>query len=190
MRVIAGSARGRALVAPSGTGTRPATDRVRETLFAILEPRLGGARVLDLFAGAGTLGIEALSRGASHATFVEHAAAALAAIRRNLSATGFADRARVVAADVDRFADAPGGPYDIVLCDPPFADATGLRTLLGKESLRRAVAPGGLVVFRAHRKGAPDLAGVARVVREKIIGEEVLGFVEYDAGSEAVLAGG
>jgi len=189
MRVIAGEAKGRRLVHPGGRGTRSATDRVRETLFAILEPRLEGARVLDLFAGAGTLGIEALSRGAKRATFVERAAPALAALRQNLQTTGFAGRATVVPADVARFAEAPGGPYDLILCAPPFAGAVALRALLARPALRAALAPGGQVVLRAHRKGVPDLAGVARLVRERVLGEEVLRFLEYDA-ADADLVGG
>ncbi len=103
--MIAGEAKGRTLVAPRGFATRPASDRIRETLFAILEPRLGGAAVLDLFAGAGTLGIEALSRGAARAMFVERAPAAAAAIRANLAATHFAERAEVIVADVLRYLD-------------------------------------------------------------------------------------
>src|SRR2546428_12186143 len=120
MRVIAGAAKGRTLVVPRGGSTRAATDRIRETLFAILEPELGDARVLDLFAGAGTLGIEALSRGATRATFVERGAEAVKALRRNLATTNFADRAEVVAANVVAYLDSwPHGPCDIVLCDPP-----------------------------------------------------------------------
>src|SRR5207249_5661532 len=114
MRVIAGSAKGRTLVAPKGNATRPATDRIRESLFAILEPDLEGARVLDLFAGAGTLGIEALSRGAARVTFVERSAEALKALRKNLAATGFADRAQVSAANVVAFLDGVAGPFDLV----------------------------------------------------------------------------
>src|SRR2546427_12736662 len=93
MRVIAGEAKGRSLVVPRGGRTRAATDRIRETLFAILEPELGGAHVLDLFAGAGGLGIEALSRGAAAVTFVERDAEAVRALRKNLETTGFAARA-------------------------------------------------------------------------------------------------
>src|SRR2546428_6609052 len=89
MRVIAGAAKGRTLVVPRGGRTRAATDRIRETLFAILEPELGGARVLDLFAGAGALGIEALSRGAAAVTFVEPDAEAGLGVRKNPGATGF-----------------------------------------------------------------------------------------------------
>src|SRR3954466_14020953 len=105
MRVIAGEAKGRTLVVPRGGGTRSATDRIRETLFAILEPELEGARVLDLFAGAGSLGIEALSRGAVHATFVERGGEAIKALRRNLETTNFAARSEVVAANVIAYLD-------------------------------------------------------------------------------------
>src|SRR5438093_9555574 len=98
MRVIAGQAKGRTLVVPRGGGTRSATDRIRETLFAIVEPQLEGARVLDLFAGAGTLGIEALSRGAAQATFVERGAEGMKALRRNLAVTKFDARSEVVVA--------------------------------------------------------------------------------------------
>ena len=181
MRVIAGEARGRRLLSPPGTGTRSATDRIRETLFAILEPRLAGARVLDLFAGAGTLGIEALSRGAAHATFVERAPAAVAVIRKNLETTGLAERGTVVGDDVARFVARPGGPYDLILCDPPFADAVRLRETLAAAGLRASLAPGGVIVLRAHKKGAPDLTGLCRIARERAVGEEVLRFVEYDA---------
>ena len=170
--------------------TQAATDRIRETLFAILEPRLEGSRVLDLFAGAGTLGIEALSRGAAHATFVERAAPALLALRANLASTGLTERSRVVAMEATRFAEAPGGPYDLMLCDPPFADAPALRELLALPALRAALAPRGLIVYRAHRKGTPDLDGVATAVREKVIGEEVLCFVRYDARTEGGPTGG
>src|ERR1700716_4018170 len=96
MRVIAGEAKGRRLVVPEGGGTRAATDRIRETLFGILTPVVADSEVLDLFAGSGALGIEALSRGAAHATFVEKDGRAIAALRKNLETTGFTARATVV----------------------------------------------------------------------------------------------
>src|SRR5918998_3417279 len=99
MRVIAGRWGGRRLQAPPGDATRPTSDRVREALFSILGARVDDARVLDLFAGSGALGIEALSRGAASATFVDHDPDALAAVRANLDGTGLADRATVVRAD-------------------------------------------------------------------------------------------
>ena len=131
MRVIAGIAKGRPLVVPRGGGTRAATDRIRETLFAILEPELPDARVLDLFAGAGTLGIEALSRGGQHATFVERSAPALAALRRNLEATGFTQRSDIVPANVLAYLEHPlAVPYQLIFCDPPFADVAMLEEVL------------------------------------------------------------
>lgn len=180
MRVIAGEAKGRTLVVPRGGATRAATDRIRETLFAILEPDLEGARIADLFAGAGSLGIEAVSRGAARATFVERGAEALKAIRRNLETTGFAGRSDVVAANVIAYLDSrPRGPFDIVFCDPPFADVAIAEATIGHEGLRSAVAPGGLVVARAHGKHLPVIPASAHVVRVKEIGEEKLLFLRY-----------
>src|SRR3990170_1990950 len=130
MRVIAGVARGVPLVAPRDRRTRPITDRVKETMFGILGERIPGARVLDLYAGSGAVGIEALSRGASHATFVERGREALAALRTNLDRTGLAGMARVVDADVERFlATAGGGPWDLIVLDPPY-DARAIVTPL------------------------------------------------------------
>ena len=180
MRVIAGEAKGRTLIVPRGGGTRAATDRIRETLFAILEPELQGARVLDLFAGAGTLGIEALSRGASRATFVERGGEANKALRRNLATTDFVDRSEVVAANVIAYLESrPRGPFDIVFCDPPFADVAIAEVTLGHEALRSAVAPDGLIVARAHAKHVPAVPASAHVVRIKEIGEEKLLFLRY-----------
>jgi len=180
MRVIAGEAKGRTLVVPRGGGTRAATDRIRETLFAILEPELADANVADLFAGAGSLGIEALSRGAARATFVERGAEALKAIRRNLETTGFAGRSEVVAANVIAYLDSrPRGPFDVVFCDPPFADVAIADATLGHEGLRSAVAPDALLVVRAHGKHLPAVPASAHVVRVKEIGEEKLLFLRY-----------
>jgi len=181
VRVIAGEAKGRTLVAPKGTGTRPATDRIRETLFAILEPDLVGGRVLDLFAGAGTMGIEALSRGAAHATFVERSSPALEALRKNLAATGFADRSDVVAANVLGFLDrgAPPQRYDFAFLDPPFADVAILDATLAHASFAAALAPGATVVARVLRKHPASPPEAAKVVRVKEIGEEDLVFLRY-----------
>ncbi|MGH9107548.1 MAG: RsmD family RNA methyltransferase [Acidimicrobiales bacterium] len=134
MRVIGGEKRGRRLLAPTGQATRPTADRVREAAFSMLESQgvLAGATVWDLFAGSGALGIEALSRGASQATFVDDARGAVRAARANLARLGYEDeRARVVCADVLKWvhglegepcAPAPGaGGVDLVLADPPYA---------------------------------------------------------------------
>jgi 16S rRNA (guanine966-N2)-methyltransferase len=121
MRVIAGTAGGRRLVAPKGRDVRPTSDRVKEALFSSLAPRLSGARVLDLYAGSGALAIEALSRGAASAVLVERNRAALAAIERNLAATGFTAVARVVDSDLPRALDQLARPFDVVFLDPPYA---------------------------------------------------------------------
>ena len=183
MRVIAGSAKGRSLDAPRGGATRPATDRIRETLFAILDPVLADARVLDLFAGAGTLGIEALSRGAAHATFVERSAEALKTLRKNINATGFEGHADVIAANVLGFLEQRVvGPYDLVFCDPPFADVALLEATLAHPRLAAALAPGASTVARVHKKHQPRVPEGARVCRVKDIGEESLLFLRYDGG--------
>lgn len=181
MRVIAGSAKGRTLVAPRGVTTRPATDRIRETLFAILEPVLDEARVLDLFAGSGALGIEALSRGADRATFVERAPDALQALRKNIAATGFGDRAEIVAASVPSFVDRTlEGQYDVVFCDPPFADVAILEGVLAHRRFASALAPEADVIARVLKKHQPRLPAAARVMRAKDVGEETLLFMRYE----------
>ncbi|MCI0346720.1 MAG: 16S rRNA (guanine(966)-N(2))-methyltransferase RsmD [Chloroflexi bacterium] len=123
MRVVAGSAKGRRIVAPAGRDTRPTSDRVREAVFNALVSlgTVDGATALDLFAGSGALGIEALSRGAAYATFVERDRAALASIRANLSATGLADRAAVVERDALAYVAAQRAHVDIAFLDPPYA---------------------------------------------------------------------
>ncbi len=179
MRVIAGEAKGRRLVVPEGSGTRAATDRIRETLFGILTPVLADATVLDLFAGAGTLGIEALSRGAAHATFVEQAPRAIAAIKKNLETTGLTDRATVVRSDVLAYLAAPVSA-DLVFCDPPFADVETHGAVLA-----RLAAPGRLVVARALRKHLPAVPPTLRVTRTKEIGEETLLLLKYSGSASA-----
>jgi 16S rRNA (guanine966-N2)-methyltransferase len=183
VRVIAGSAKGRTLDAPHGGATRPATDRIRETLFAILEPVLADARVLDLFAGAGTLGIEALSRGAVHATFVERSGEAVKTLRKNLKSTEFEGHAEVIAANVLGFLEqSVAGQYDVVFCDPPFADVALLEATLAHPRLAAALVPEATVVARVHKKHQPRVPEGARVQRVKDIGEESLLFLRYDGG--------
>ncbi len=119
MRVVAGSLKGRKLTAVHGLMTRPTADRVREALFSILG-RLDGARVLDLYAGTGALGIEAISRGADHAVFVESARAALVAIHMNVTDLGLTSRTTTITSDVERAARSIVGPFDVVFVDPPY----------------------------------------------------------------------
>jgi 16S rRNA (guanine966-N2)-methyltransferase len=156
MRVIAGTYGGRRLAAPRGSQTRPTSDRVREALFSILGP-LDGARVLDLYAGSGALGIEALSRGAVWATFVERARPAVAALEANLEGLGIgADVARTDARAFLRDASAQRHTYDLVFLDPPYRQAGRLgRELSGP--LRAVLAPGGRVVTESDRRAPLDL---------------------------------
>lgn len=150
MRVIAGRWRGRPLVAPKGTATRPTADRTRETLFSMLASRLGsfeGLRVADLFAGSGALGIEALSRGAAHCTFVESDRAALEAIAANLTKIGATHLADVKSCRVEIFACAE--LYDLVLADPPYA--YGARSVIDTVDKAGIVAPGGWLAVETAR---------------------------------------
>ncbi len=157
VRVIAGRYGGRRLLAPRGDATRPTADRVREALFSILGARVQDARVLDLFAGAGTLGLEALSRGAAQATFVDSAPAALEALRGNLAALGA--EAEVVRADALRWLRAASGgarQYDLVFLDPPYRRTAELGAPLS-DLLPAVLAPGALVVAECDRRSPLEL---------------------------------
>jgi 16S rRNA (guanine966-N2)-methyltransferase len=122
VRIVAGEWRGRRIEPPPGRDTRPTSDRVREAWMSVLQPELPGARVLDLFAGSGALGLEALSRGAGSALFVENHAAALGALRANLQALGAGARAEVFRGDAIRFAERlEEGAFDVAFADPPYA---------------------------------------------------------------------
>ena len=172
LRVVAGTFGGRRLDVPGGEGTRPTSDRVREAVFNALESlgAVAGAIVVDAFAGSGALGIEALSRGADRATFAEVDATALEVLRGNVDALGVADRARVVAGPA-RAAIAAGGPWDLVLLDPPYA-FDGWDELLG--DVAAALAPEGLVVIESDRE-VPLLASL-RGVRSRTYGGTVVQF--------------
>lgn len=151
MRVIAGQWRGRPLLAPAGSATRPTADRTRETLFSMLVSRLGsfeGLRVADLYAGSGALGIEALSRGAAHVTFVERDAAAVRAIRANLDKLGAAERGDVRAASALHLP--PAAPFDLVLADPPYDEDPA--PLLAAILRADWIAPGGWLSIETGRK--------------------------------------
>jgi 16S rRNA (guanine966-N2)-methyltransferase len=158
MRVVAGLYGGRRLVAPPGSATRPTSDRVREALFSVLGADVRGARVLDLYAGSGALGIEALSRGAASAVFVDHSAKAVAAIRTNLDALGIdAPVHRMQARAALR--PPPGGAaaYDLVFLDPPYRRAAGLGQELS-DALPAVLAPGARVISESDRRDPLELA--------------------------------
>ncbi len=175
MRVIAGTARGILLAAPRGDGTRPISDKVKEALFGSLGARVLDARVLDLYAGSGAVGIEALSRGAAHATFVEHHRPAARTIRENLARTGFADQATVEVGDVLRFLASPTGPWDVVVLDPPYEER---RLGPPMEAATPHLAPHGIVVVKHFwRTAIPDIPSLA-VTRTRRFGETALTFLE------------
>ena len=178
-RVIAGSARGIRLAAP-GPGTRPFGDRVKQTLFAILEPDLPGARVLDLFAGSGAAGIEALSRGAGHATFVERDKGAAAVIAANLGRTHLAgERVRIIRTEAIAWLRGPdaasAAPFGVVVLDPPYADTGLLADALAAVGM--LIAPGGRVVAKHFwRDPPPAEVGLLASERERRFGETTLTF--------------
>jgi 16S rRNA (guanine966-N2)-methyltransferase len=180
-RVIAGIARGRRLVAPAG-GTRPFGDRVKQALFATLEPALPGARVVDLFAGSGAGGIEALSRGAAACVFVEREAAAAATIEENLRRTGLGGPGTaVVRRDAIAFLAASSATWDLVLLDPPYGDPAMLAALsrLGAGTL---LAPGGTVVAKHFwRDELPERTGRLMRVRVRRFGETTITLYRADA---------
>lgn len=178
MRVIAGSARGVPLVAPRDRGTRPITDRVKETLFAILGERVPDARVLDLYAGSGAIGIEALSRGATSADFVEHGRAALDALRANLAKTRLEPDARVHAADVDRFLAAPdGGPWDLAILDPPYEARAIVAPLV---ALLPHLAPDATVVVKHFWRTEIPAVDRLALTRQRRFGETMLTYLELE----------
>ena len=177
-RVIAGTARSIRLQAP-GEGTRPLADRVKQTLFAILEPDLRGASFLDLFAGSGAAGIEALSRGAAHATFVDQDQGAVRIIKANLQLTGLADRATVTRGDVLAWLRDPARANeparDVVLLDPPYWDTGVLTTAL--EAVSPVLAPTARVVAKHFWRDAPPArVGLLASDRERRFGETALTF--------------
>jgi 16S rRNA (guanine966-N2)-methyltransferase len=166
MRVIGGTARGRKLVGPSSEGTRPLSDRARESLFNILGPGIRGERVLDLFAGTGAVGLEALSRGAASATFVEQGRAALHDIRANLDSLAFAEQATVVAGDALGFLVRARDQYDVIFAGPPQWAELWSKTLVAIDQRDEVLAEGGLVITQldpTEDTGDPDLSVLTRV---------------------------
>lgn len=197
MRVVGGAWRGRPLVAPAGRATRPTSDKVREAIFDVLqalpemravggEDPFAGHRVLDLYAGSGALGIEALSRGAARCTFVERERAALVALRRNLASLGVsqggdaAPAARVAATSVARAlqADAQAGcMYTLVLADPPYARSAHAQDVLSR-LLGSVLAPRGVIVVETSAR--EDVVLPWRQARVKVYGDTSVTFLVAD----------
>ena len=170
LRIIGGTWRGRKLRFPAGAAIRPTPDRVRETLFNWLGTAIRGARCLDLFAGSGALGLEALSRGAAHVTFVEQDAAAAHALRERLLEWQAGD-ARVVRTDALRYLSGDARPFDIVFLDPPFASGLLARSAALLEERDWLAADARIYVECAAREGLPPLPAGWRPLNAKQSGE-------------------
>jgi len=184
VRIIAGAYKGRRLATPRGATTRPTADQVRIALLDTLMPWLPGARVLDLFAGAGGVGLEALSRGAAHATLVERDARAVAALRANVATLGVEKAARVVRDEVARALSAlarAGERFDVVFLDPPY-DTDDVATTLDALGGADLLAAGGVVVAQHLTKRARAAsAGALAAFRTRRFGETTLTFFRHGA---------
>jgi len=189
-RIVAGEARGRRLQVPAGAGTRPTADRVREAMFSAVESARGGwsgTRVLDLYAGSGALGLEALSRGADVVEMVEVARRALATLRRNVSVVGLPG-AKVVADRVERHVGVPPGePFDVVLLDPPYsvADAAVTEVLATLVSRQWLTDDALVVVERSTRGGPLTWPPGIEALRERRYGETTLWYGQPASESPA-----
>jgi 16S rRNA (guanine(966)-N(2))-methyltransferase RsmD len=178
LRIIAGSLKGRRLKPPTWDGVRPTSDKLRETLFNILAPRIAGANVMDGYAGTGALGIEALSRGAARVTFVDADRRAQALIADNLALCGvtggYAIIRATVAVAIDDLGATPADPFDIILLDPPYDDPQVDAVIAAGGDV---LAAGGLLVFEhARRRTAPEAAGRLVRVRQVASGDSMLSF--------------
>jgi 16S rRNA (guanine(966)-N(2))-methyltransferase RsmD len=189
MHVIAGSARGRRLLAPKGASLRPTTGRVKEALFSILLAELPGARFLDLFAGTGAVGIEALSRGASHVTFVESDAASCRLLRQNVTRCGFEGAAGIHQTLVESYLKAPAPsapPADLVFADPPYGAVLPLAVLSSLEASGILAPHTTVIIEHASNVSAPAQVGRLMRRREYRYGDTSL--TRYTVSQEGPLA--
>ncbi|AXS39457.1 16S rRNA (guanine(966)-N(2))-methyltransferase RsmD [Breoghania sp. L-A4] len=181
MRIVAGRFKGAALAAPKGSATRPTSDRLRETIFNILahglDVKLDGMRVLDLFAGTGALGLEALSRGAGFCTFIEEAAEPRGLIRRNIETMGLTGATKLFRRDATKLGEAGTvAPFDVVFADPPY------RKGLGEKALASAAAggwlkPGALCVLEEDAKAEITLPDGFELLDERVSGDSKVLFL-------------
>ncbi len=175
MRIIAGRHKSRRLATPTWTGLRPTSDKLRETLFNILAPRVEGARVLDGFAGTGALGIEALSRGAAHVTFVDRDRRAISLIAQNLGRCGIRDGYAMIRGDIETLVRAaPPRQFDLILLDPPYEQPDLAATI--EAAGQHLAMDGVLVLEHARRRPAPESAGDLVRTRDVVSGDSALAF--------------
>lgn len=181
MRVITGTARGRKLKAPRGMETRPTADRIKEALFNIIGSRIVDINFLDLYAGTGAIGIEAISRGALRAVFVEKNPSAVKIIKENLEITGLTDRATILNLDVERAVEmlrADGLEFEITFIDPPYRKDL-VRVSLEKLDRYKLAVPGGLVITESSKSDVlPDEVGALQRFRDQRYGDTVLTFYQ------------
>ena len=183
MRVISGSLKGRKLLASKGMALRPTSDRVRESIFDILQNAIGGMRVLDLFAGTGALGIEALSRGAARAVFVEGSSRSLSVLGRNIEACGLEARAEVLPHEMEKalgILAKRAEIFDLVFADPPYGKGLATRAM---EKLSRGafLAEGGLVVAEHSPEEPLDSVPPLKRVDQRKYGRTLISFFQRDA---------
>jgi len=187
MRIIAGTAKGRILKSLRGRELRPTMDRVRETLFAVLAPRIEGARFLDLFAGAGTVGLEALSRGAAQAVFVESHRPAGDVIRENAARCEVSDRMRVIVALVRRglaILRQEGAQFDVIFADPPYERNEARATMARLAQWPQFLAEHGVLVMqRSRHEEIEEQIGPFKRMKQGRFGETILDY--YQIGGEA-----
>ena len=183
MRVIAGTLKGRRLEAPSWPGLRPTSDKLRETLFNILAARVEGARVVDGYAGTGAVGIEALSRGAAHVTFVERDPRAVRLIEANLQRCRVSERYAIIRAGFEQAARRlAAAPFDLVFLDPPYGAGTLAAAIDASAGLTGA--DGVLVVEHARRDTPPERSGGYELTRSVVSGDSALAFYRVRKGTE------
>ncbi|NWF91506.1 MAG: 16S rRNA (guanine(966)-N(2))-methyltransferase RsmD [Syntrophaceae bacterium] len=180
MRIISGTSRGRRLATPKSQGLRPTSDRVKESIFNILGEKVEGRVVLDLYAGTGNLGIEALSRGAKKAVFVERGRQAVRLIQRNLSQFGMETRSEILPKDVNRaigILSQRGEIFDLILMDPPYEKGLILRTLIKLRSNRIYHPDSILVIEHDRREPLPDSVEGWNLFRQRAIGDTLISFL-------------
>jgi 16S rRNA (guanine966-N2)-methyltransferase len=174
VRVIAGAAKGRQLKLDRRSSVRPTSDKLREALFSTLGSSVRERRVLDLYAGTGALGIEALSRGAASATFVDSDRSAIGMIRANLEFTGLSERAEVVHRTAERFVAGGGGPFDLILMDPPYAAGIPYGVLKGLLHHEMLASDATLVLEVSSRLSEPEIPAGYRVEQHRRYGDSAL----------------
>jgi 16S rRNA (guanine(966)-N(2))-methyltransferase RsmD len=184
MRIIAGTYRSRLLETPPGLSTRPTSDRLRETLFNVLAPRIAGARFLDLYAGSGAVGLEALSRGAQHVAFVERAQGALKVLRANAKKLNVEDAIHIRPGFVADYLKHGTGPWDIVFLDPPYDDEDEYAATLTALGSTPALLASDAVVIAEHRRKQKLDDAYGKLTRTRLLeqGDAALSFYGIQAG--------